>query len=229
MNDKVKESTLGEYIITKGGQDYGIPNIFKKINKVIIKSNDCSYAFYDYTKLEYVDMSFADTSNVTNMGYMFNNCYGMLSLDLSSFDTSNVTDMGYMFDGSGKLETLDLSNFDTAKVKDMGYMFRYCYGMLSLDLSSFDTSSVTRMSYIFQSDSKLTSLTLSSKFFKSTTLTTYDFSGATAWTDPDSLATFVDALPQLTSTKTVKLSSNTKNALTDEQKTTIANKGWTIA
>ena len=109
-------------------------------------------------------------------------------------------------------------------------MFYYCSALTDVNLSNFDTSNVTNMSYMFDGCYKLTKLILSSKFFNSTSLTTYNFSQATAWTDADSLATFVDALPQLDgTTKTVMLSTNTKNALTDEQKTTIANKGWTIA
>lgn len=147
-------------------------------------------------------MSNADTSNVTRMDYMFSDCSSLTSLDLTNFDTSNVTTMYYMFGGCYGLTILDLSSFDTTKVNDMRLIFNNC---------------------------GVSQLILSSKFFNSTSLTTYDFSGLYQWTDPDSLATFVDALPQLTSTKTVKLSYKTKNALTDEQKTTIANKGWTIA
>ena len=34
---------------------------------------------------------------VTSMGSMFRDCRGLTSLDLSTFDTSNVTNMRYMF------------------------------------------------------------------------------------------------------------------------------------
>ena len=203
LKDKVKESTLGEYIITNGAQQsYGIPNLFTTINKVTISAKSCSYAFSGKDKLKSVNMSNADTSNVTRMDYMFSDCSSLTSLDLTNFDTSNVTTMYYMFGGCYGLTILDLSSFDTTKVNDMRLIFNNC---------------------------GVSQLILSSKFFNSTSLTTYDFSGLYQWTDPDSLATFVDALPQLTSTKTVKLSYKTKNALTDDQKTTIANKGWTIA
>ncbi|MET1140373.1 BspA family leucine-rich repeat surface protein, partial [Enterococcus hirae] len=42
---------------------------------------------------------------------------------LSQLDTSNVTDMGYMFKGMGSVTSLDLSNFDTSNVTDMTDMF----------------------------------------------------------------------------------------------------------
>lgn len=38
-----------------------------------------------------------NTSEVTNMMYMFDDCSGLTSLDLSSFATSNVTNMSCMF------------------------------------------------------------------------------------------------------------------------------------
>ena len=49
------------------------------------------------------DLSNFDTSNVTNMGGMFNSCNYLTSLDLSSFDTSKVTNMYRMFNGCNKL------------------------------------------------------------------------------------------------------------------------------
>jgi surface protein len=69
----------------------------------------------------------------------------LFNLDLSSFDTSNVTDMSYMFYGCNSLTNLDLSSFNTSNVTYMGYMFRGCNSLTNLDLSSFDTSNVTYM------------------------------------------------------------------------------------
>ena len=43
----------------------------------------------------------------------------IVELDLSNFDTSQVTDMQFMFSGMSSLTTLDLSNFDTSQVTDM--------------------------------------------------------------------------------------------------------------
>ena len=43
-------------------------------------------------------------------------------LGLSSFDTSNVTNMGFMFSGCSNLPELDLRSFDTSKVLDMSGM-----------------------------------------------------------------------------------------------------------
>lgn len=102
-----------------------------------------------------------DTSNVTNMKYMFYYCAKLTDLDISCFDTSNVTDMQYMFRNCESLTSLDVSNFDTSKVINMEWMFSYCKALTSLDLSNFDTSSVTNMSSMFHSSSNLASMDLS--------------------------------------------------------------------
>ena len=103
----------------------------------------------------------SNTSNVTNMSFMFDGCSGLTSLDVSKFDTSNVTTMSYMFTSCTSLTSLDLSGWDTSNVTDMGDMFSYCSGLKSLDLSSFDTSQVTDIAGMFQECSGLTSLDLS--------------------------------------------------------------------
>lgn len=56
-------------------------------------------------------------------------------LDLSNFDTSNVTDMSYMFMGN-QSANLNLSSFNTSNVTSMSYMFSSCAADV-LDLSSF--------------------------------------------------------------------------------------------
>ena len=112
--------------------------------------------------LKSINLSGFDTSNVTDMSWMFNECSGLTSLDLSSFDTSKVTDMGFMFNGCSGLTSLDLSSLDTSNVTDMQQMFCGCSGLTSLDLSPLDTSKVTCMSDMFSDCSSLTSLDLSS-------------------------------------------------------------------
>ena len=68
---------------------------------------------------------------------------------IKNLDTSQVTDMNFMFEGCGSLTTLDLSSFDTSQVTDMSEMFRECEGLTALDLSSFDTNQVTNMNSMF--------------------------------------------------------------------------------
>ncbi len=110
---------------------------------------------------EIINFENLNTSNVTNMAYMFAACE-LRSLDLSTFDTSKVTDMNSMFFWKNALRSIDLSSFDTSNVTNMSRMFDDCSSLTSLDLSSFDTSKVTDMNSMFFWNRDLTSLDLSS-------------------------------------------------------------------
>ena len=169
---------------------------------------------------------------VTSFGNFFWSTEGhkILSISKWKIDTSNVTNMNSTFYGCSKLTTLDLTSFDTSKVTDMENMFQDCSKLTTLDLTSFDTSNLTYMVYMFGGCSNINKLYLSSSFFNSTSVTTYDFSPLSNWKDTETLAMFVEAITAHNGTgKRVSLSSETKNALTTEQKTAITNAGWTIA
>ena len=106
--------------------------------------------FYHMGNLQSITgMSYLNTSEVTNMGYMFNYCSKLTSIDVSHFNTTKVTSMWAMFEGCPGLTSLDLSSFNTSKVTGMSDMFRHCSSLTSLDLSSFNTSQVTHISYMF--------------------------------------------------------------------------------
>ena len=123
---------------------------------------DMEWMFNSCLSLQTLDLSSFDTSNVTSLTRTFGFCESLQTLDLSSFDTSKVTEMTAMFMGCSSLQTLDLSSFDTSKVTRMGYMFNSCYHLQTLDLSSFDTSKVTKMGEMFGGCSSLQTLDLSS-------------------------------------------------------------------
>ena len=141
-----------------------------------------TYMFQDCSSLTSLELSNFNTSEVTNMQNMFQGCSKLTSLDLSNFDTSEVTNMTYMFQDCSSLTSLDLSNFDKNKVTDMTYMFQGCSKLTSLDLSHFNTSEVTDMTYMFQGCSKLTSLDLSHFNTSEVTNMTYMFQGCSSLT-----------------------------------------------
>ena len=142
----------------------GSNEVMAELLKGLDTSNvtDMYYMFHGCSnRLTTLDVSSFDTSKVTNMYSMFGSCTGLNTLDLSNFDTSNVTDMGNMFNACLSLSTLDLSNWSTSKVTGMRYMFAQLPDITTLDLSNFDTSNVTDMTYMFYQCSKLTALDLS--------------------------------------------------------------------
>jgi surface protein len=122
---------------------------------------DCSSLFSSFIRCTSIDLSKADTSNVTNMSGMFSGLNDLKELDISSFDTRNVTDMSRMFSYCYRLETLDVSKFDTSKVTDMSNMFYCCHSLSSLDLKNFDTGEVTNMSEMFYLCNGLSTLDVS--------------------------------------------------------------------
>ena len=143
--------------------------------------------FTNLSKVTSIDLTYLDTSNVTNMSQMFYNCSGLTSLDVSNFDTSKVTTMSSMFDSCYRLTSLDVSSFNTSNVTNMSSMFYGCSRLTSLDVSSFNTSNVTNMSGMFSFCSKLTSIdvsnfntsnvtTMSSMFYGCSSLTSLDVS-----------------------------------------------------
>ncbi|MBR5698248.1 MAG: BspA family leucine-rich repeat surface protein [Prevotella sp.] len=105
-----------------------------------------------------------NTSNVTSMYGMFNNCSSLTQLDLSGFNTSNVTSMYYMFFRCSSLTGLNLSSFNTGNVKSMNYMFYNCSSLTELDLSSFNTSNVTSMNSMFSNCTNLQTITFGPQF-----------------------------------------------------------------
>ena len=139
----------------------------KGTSKVVFKDFDTSavtnmsYMFDNCSNLTTLDLSNFNTSSVTDMGGMFKNCSGLTSLDLSNFNTSSVTDMGGMFNNCSGLKSLDLSNFNTSSVTSMGFMFYNCQRLKSLDVTNFNTSSVTRMDRMFSECRSIASLDVS--------------------------------------------------------------------
>ena len=191
------------------------------------------YMFQGCYSLTSIDVSGFDTSAVTNMSAVFWGCSSLTSIDLSGFDTSAVTVMAYMFINCSSLTSIDVSGFDTSAVTNMESMFRDCSSLTSLDLSNFDTSAVTNMTYMFGGCSSLTSLLLGPNFFNTSAVTSIDFSACSKWTNETVVTSLVtnsyDRAAAGLNTLTLKLHANTKAALTDEQKATITNKGYTIA
>ena len=118
--------------------------------------------FFGCNNLIYADLSNLDTSDVTDMGYMFRYCRELSAVDLTGLDTSKTENMGCMFQDCRALTSLDVSGFDTSSAVKMWSMFSYCSSLGSLDVSGFDTSNAEHMNDMFRGCKSLTSLDLSS-------------------------------------------------------------------
>jgi surface protein len=72
---------------------------------------DISYLFSGCKKLQSLDLSFLDTSNVINMASLFYNCENLKYLNILNFDYSMATNISNMFDGCKSLQYLNMHSF----------------------------------------------------------------------------------------------------------------------
>ena len=100
---------------------------------------------FEYTTFN-TDISFWDTSNVTDMREMFRNAQ-VFNQDIGNWDVSSVTDMRSLFSNAIAFNQ-DIGNWDTSSVTDMVYMF-YAANAFNQDIGSWDVSSATNMSDMF--------------------------------------------------------------------------------
>ncbi|NBJ47154.1 hypothetical protein C6N01_13150 [Enterococcus faecalis] len=127
--------------------------------------------FDQYPELVEIEgLELCDISQETNRStsYMFLNNYKLERLNLSSFDTSEVTRMSGMFVNCTSLTELDLSNFDTSKVTAMTDMFTGCTSLEKINMSNFSSQKLTAYGsntiFGIKGETPITHLTLSNKF-----------------------------------------------------------------
>lgn len=209
-----------------------------------------SNIFYNCKSLTSVPL--LDTSKVTHMNYMFQYCIKLTSIP--QLDTSSVNDMSCMFDGCESLTTIPL--LDTSKVTHIGNMFDGCKSLTSIP--QLDTSKVTLMDSMFRGCISLTSIPLLDfgkvkylrEFFGYNYINTLTDIGGFKdlkidWNDNyglvkcpnltyQSIRNVIEQLYNFRSngdsstTRTLKIHSNTYQLLTDEDKALAVNKGWVV-
>ena len=188
-------------------------NIIYKINKeqpkiklfgeeFVKKNKDNCFIFINNKKYELIEflnlknygdkdklkIILTETSTITNMSHMFENCKDLISLpDISDWDTSNVTDINNIFSncellsdfgGISKWNTKmiidisysffnlkikskfpDISNWDLSNLKDASHLFDTCELLECLpDISKWNVSNVNNLSGIFANCNSLKEL-----------------------------------------------------------------------
>ena len=169
---RVIDNSNGEYELNTGDNEPGWKDKRSSTTKVVFDESfkDARpttgymwfYHCYNLTGIE--NISYLNTSEMTDMSYMFYDCSNLQSINLSNFNTEKVTNMSNMFSDCPELQSLDLSSFNTEMVETMRAMFFDCPNLQSLDLSNFNTEKVTDMSYMFNNCSKLQSIIISKDF-----------------------------------------------------------------
>ena len=111
--------------------------------------NDKDEGIFEETRFKYIDISYWNVSNITNMCGMFYKCEELKSVgDISGWYVSSVTNMRAMFKGCKYLNQ-DISSWDVSNVIDMKHMFFGCK-YFNQDISNWDVSSVRNNDDIFK-------------------------------------------------------------------------------
>lgn len=152
-----------------------------------IRTDNCTdmsnmFSGANYSLPEILDLRAFNTSHVTTMRSMFDNCMSEEILGLDNFNTSNVEDMAFMFNAS-KATELDLSSFDTSNVTTMRHMFSNS-SVEEINVNNFNTASVTDMSSMFENTAAeisvdnfdTSAVTTMANMFKNTSGTALDLS-----------------------------------------------------
>lgn len=160
-------------LLYKNGNEVIITNAK---DEPIIANEDMSCLFRNLKVTSINHLDYIDMSTCTNMARMFEWDDKLLSLDVSSFNTSNVTDMSYMFENMQACTSITgLENFDVSNVTSISHLLSYCYALSSVpNLGSWNiTDKCTDISYAFNCVGYTISKTNTSKWNDSIT---YDYS-----------------------------------------------------
>ena len=123
---------------------------------------DVGEMFEGCTSLSSVDISALSTGTLTDAREMFKDCASVSSIDFASdFDTSGVSDFTEMFAGCKNATSINVASFDTSSATTFESMFEECNKVSGLDVSGWDTSHVTALNNTFKNCKAETSLDLS--------------------------------------------------------------------
>lgn len=163
---------------------------------VEIAPEDCTYYYFhkDNTKLYIVPTKsngepLLDTSNVTNMRFMFCNCPNLIAIPL--LNTKNVTNMESMFDNCTNLQIVPV--LDTSNVTNMNRMFWACKSIKNIPL--LNISSITSMRQMFGFCTSLT------------TVPQFDTSNITDMGEMFDTCTSLTTVPQFNTSNVTKMGS----------------------
>ena len=94
--------------------------------------------FSECENLEYINFNYnINLSSITDTTNWFNGCKKLKYLDLSFLDSSLITNIDYMFFNCENLQYLNMPNFDTSYVVSMNLSFAGCRSLKYLNIPFF--------------------------------------------------------------------------------------------
>ena len=95
-------------------------------------------------KIAIIELTDGKFTLPADSAYLFDSAYNTTYNDMDKWDTSDCTEMEFLFFRNASLTSVDLSNFNTSKVKSMYSMFSQCDSLRKVDCSTFDLSSLNK-------------------------------------------------------------------------------------
>lgn len=140
--------------------------------------------FLDINCITYVDMNELDTSKVTSMNGMCQNCNRLVQCLMADCRADSLTQMINTFNSCSVLKYVDFGsyvhgNFKPRKLTDIRNMFNWCGAITTINMSMFDLSTVTEFGYTWGNCGSLVELFLSTGFSSTASMSTNMFSGNT--------------------------------------------------
>lgn len=170
FNNKTKTLTLYQHEIDSQAQDNSYwpwQADYHRSTKIVeikpgfkIRGSFCAL-FAGFEAVEhYLGLENLDTSQATDLSYMFYNNAQLQQLDVTHFQTAKVHNFANMFNRASALKHLDVSNFDTSQGKDFHLMFNHMSALQDLDLSSWDLRQAQNTDGLLKNNYQLWKLTL---------------------------------------------------------------------
>ena len=221
-----KTKVIGNYLAV---YDIKIPTI------ILSESSENDIKLITYYDNRYFHLNKNLLNNIKNLDkprffgtYFFYNAYiddpEIFSDCKLNKNTENFI-FNIFFDSDDENEYLNMNYLKNDKFTVFG-LYKRSYG--NFDISDIIINkNIIFTQYSWEYYLGIKKIKLSEKCFSNISINTYEMTSP-IWTDQQNLQDFIDALPQNTTSRTIQLSSNTMNALTDEMKATAANKNWTL-
>ena len=132
-------------------------DLTEKLSDNLTTTDEYASLFKNASKIPSIKIS-SNSTKPTTLNSMFSNCTVLKSIDLTGLNTSNVTDISYIFDGCKSLENVPIGftslNMNKVSTTNARYIFRSCESIQEIDLSSMNFPLVTSLSYWFSNCKK---------------------------------------------------------------------------
>ena len=151
---KVESKDQLEAIIQKR---YNNNNSFIDLTDIDISELDNLSSIFCGLKLEVVDISGWDTSNVTAMAYMFSRCKNLKNIiGIENLDVLKLKRANFMLDSCENLVELDLTNWNPKLLQKTRYMFFNCSNLKIIkNIENWQLPNINDVSYMFYNCAKL--------------------------------------------------------------------------